>query len=166
MGGTTWLYFVPYQPNVEEALQKLREEVFRKGEFPVESEDATPDSPAAARAMRKLKESNAKYRQTLLKHDKAKTIDGLLEVAGYPGTHSILDVRHVAEERVNADEYYVVVPASKSDLLKWFGTDKPTRSMIETSQEYENRFDWYPRYFIIYKDGLPNEICFAGVTGD
>jgi hypothetical protein len=48
MGGTTWLYFVPYQPNVEEALQKLRGEVFQKGEFPVEI-GISPTTLTAAR---------------------------------------------------------------------------------------------------------------------
>ena len=33
MGGETWEYFVPYQQDIEKALQELRQEVFTKGAF-------------------------------------------------------------------------------------------------------------------------------------
>ena len=33
MGGCFWDYFVPYQDDVSAALQKLRNEVFRAGQY-------------------------------------------------------------------------------------------------------------------------------------
>jgi hypothetical protein len=33
MGASGWRYFVPYQPDIQQALQELREDVFKRGEF-------------------------------------------------------------------------------------------------------------------------------------
>ena len=33
MGATQWSYFVPYQPDINEALQQLRNEVFKQGVY-------------------------------------------------------------------------------------------------------------------------------------
>jgi hypothetical protein len=33
MGGQPWDYFVPYEPSVEAALEKLRQKVFASGQF-------------------------------------------------------------------------------------------------------------------------------------
>ena len=33
MGATGWIYFVPYQLDIEKALQALRDEVFRTGKY-------------------------------------------------------------------------------------------------------------------------------------
>jgi hypothetical protein len=33
MGASGWRYFVPYQPDIQQALQELREDVFKRGAF-------------------------------------------------------------------------------------------------------------------------------------
>jgi hypothetical protein len=44
MGGEPWRYFVPFEPSVEAALEKLRERVFAAGDFRgSEMKPATPE---------------------------------------------------------------------------------------------------------------------------
>ena len=147
MGGHAWFYFVDYEPDINAALQKLREREFRAGrynpvvwfpEFPVK-----PDSPAPGAG-----------------HD---TIEEALEDADADGTRSILDMMRVSD----SPDYFAVAPLPEEDLVAHFGTDKPTREMIEKADEL---FDQLERgqgvYIVIYKDNQPSEIFFAGYSFD
>ena len=115
MGGHPWWYFVPYEADVSAALMRLREREFRAGrynpavdfpEFPV-----TPGSPAPG-----------------ARHD---SIEEAQEDADADGTRSILDMERVAD----APDYGAVAPLPAEALLDLFGTDKPTREMIEERDE-------------------------------
>ena len=147
MGGHAWFYFVDYEPDINSALQKLREREFRAGrynpvtwfpEFPVRS-----DSPAPG-----------------AQHD---SIDEALEDADADGTRSILDMMRIADE----PDYFACAPLPPEDLMEMFGTDKPTREMIEAHDEL---FDALERgqgvYVVVYKDERPSEIFFAGYSFD
>src|SRR5438093_2548774 len=96
MGAEPWDYFVPYELDIEAALEALREREFRAGRFrgselrPVSIEDAVIQMDA-------------------------------------DGTASILDIDHVAEE----PEFCAVAPLPPDELVRLFGTDRPTREMIE-----------------------------------
>lgn len=147
MGGHPWFYFVGYEPAINAALQKLREREFKAGrynpvidfpDFPV-----TPQSPAPGAA-----------------HD---SIEEVFEEADADGTRSILDMMSVSP----TPDYGVVTPAPEATLISLFGTDKPTREMIEENDEL---FDELERgqgvYIIAYKDDRPSEIFFAGYSFD
>lgn len=147
MGGHEWFYFVDYEPDVEAALQKLREREFRAGrynpvtwfpEFPV-----GPDSPApgAQRA----------------------SIDEALEEAAEDGTRSILDMMRVADE----PDFFAVAPLPEEELVGLFGTDKPTREMVAGSDELFGTLErGQGVYVVVYKDDQPSEIFFAGYSFD
>ncbi len=147
MGGHPWFYFVDYEPDVNAALQKLREREFQAGrynpvidfpEFPI-----TPQSPAPGR-----------------EHD---SIEEAFEDADADGTRSILDMMQVSA----TPDYNAVAPLPEEDLLSLFETDKPTHEMIEESDEL---YDMLERgqgvYVIVYKDDQPSEIFFAGYSFD
>ncbi|HEX8846478.1 MAG TPA: hypothetical protein VF791_17655 [Pyrinomonadaceae bacterium] len=147
MGGHPWFYFVPYEQDVNAALQKLREREFRAGrynpvmdfpEFPV-----TPQSPAPG-----------------AEHD---SIEEAIEDADADGTRSILDMMTVSP----TPDYCAVAPLQQEDLMSLFGTDKPTREMIEESDElYDALERGQGVYIVVYKDEEPSEIFFAGYSFD
>jgi hypothetical protein len=157
MGATGWIYFTPYQSDVEKALQELREQVFHSGRYEYHIGQALDLS-----AIDKWDaEGNARFQEMVeAARQRAKTIDGLLEVVDYSGTHSILDVRHTSD----TPGHDVICSASQSQLMDWFGTGKPTRKTVEDNVAafYDEA---YPIFFVIYKDDVPDEFCFSGTTG-
>ncbi len=147
MGGEPWYYFVPYQADINGALQSLRRREFQAGrynpvtpflEFPV---DASAPGPGAQHA----------------------SIEDAIEDADADGTRSILDMERVADE----PDYGAVTPLSDDDLVDLFGTSKPTREMIESN---EDLFEALERgqgvYIVAYRDDKPSEIFFAGYSFD
>ena len=147
MGGHPWFYFVEYEPDIEAALQKLRRREFEAGrynpavwfpEFPV-----TPQSPAPG-----------------AQHD---SIEEAQEEADADGTRSILDMERVADE----PDYNVVAPLPRETLLGLFGTDRPTREMVDASDElYDALERGQGVYVVVYEGGRPSEIFFAGYSYD
>jgi len=86
------------------------------------------------------------------------------------GTHSIIDIDEIAPmPRVGA-----AAPLSNEELERFFGTDKPTREMIEGKerdlgaflQQAMGRYRGQGTYIVVYKDSQPNEIYFTGYSGD
>jgi hypothetical protein len=84
------------------------------------------------------------------------------------GTHSILDISGVSPSRADGAIY----PLSDESIVSLFGTDQPTRGMIERWAKRDDpaRYDLYKRwqgfYFTVYKDGQPDEIYIEGASGD
>ncbi len=95
---------------------------------------------------------------------KPKTIAALVRRAGESGTHSILDISKIAKQ----PGYGAAWPMSDQELLKAFGTAKPTRNDVEHSELtfWEQLERWQARYFVIYADGEPAEYAFLGSSGD
>lgn len=147
MGGHPWFYFVDYEPDVDAALQKLRQREFLAGrynpatpfpEFPVDE-----NSPAVG-----------------AQHD---SIEEAMEDADADGTRSILDMEKVSD----TPDFCVVSPLSSDKLVELFGTDKPTHEMVAESEElYDELERGKGVYVIVYKDGQPSKILFAGYSFD
>lgn len=84
------------------------------------------------------------------------------------GTHSILDISGVSLSRANGAIY----PLSGESLVSLFGTDQPTRGMIERWAKRDDpaRYDLYKRwqgfYVTVYMDGQPDQIYIEGASGD
>jgi len=147
MGGHPWFYFVDYQTDINQALQELRQREFKAGRynpamwfppFPVE-----PNSPAPG-----------------AKHA---SIEQAMEAADADGTRSILDM-----ERISATaDYAAVTPFPNHRLVQFFGTDRPTREMIEANDDlFEELERGQGVYVIAYRDDKPAEIFFAGYSYD
>lgn len=148
MGAHLWFYFVPYQADVNLALQALRQREFRAGrynpavvfpEFPVN--ERTSPSPGAQHA----------------------SIEEALEAADADGSRSILDIERIGDK----PDYGVVVPFSAEQLVELFGTAQPTREMIEQNMDFLDDLErGQGIYVIVFKGGKPSEIFFAGYSFD
>jgi hypothetical protein len=147
MGGEPWFYFVPYQADIDSALQALRRREFQAGrynpvtpflEFPVDAEAPGPGAQHAS-------------------------IEEAIQDADADGTRSILDMERISDE----PDYGAATPLSDDDLVELFGTSKPTREIIESN---EALFDALERgqgvYIVAYRDDKPSEIFFAGYSFD
>jgi hypothetical protein len=147
MGAEPYFYFVPYQPDTNAALQELRAREFRAGRynpvmpflsFPI---DQNAPSPGAQHA----------------------SIAEAFEDADADGTRSILDLERIATE----PDYGAVVPLDAEALKELYGTSQPSRAMVEENMDF---FEDIERgqgiYLVVYKDGRPDEILFAGYSFD
>jgi len=147
VGGHPWFYFVEYEPEINAALQKLRQREFEAGRYNPAVD--FPDFPVN-------EQSHAPGAQ----HD---SIDEAIEDADADGTRSILDMERVAEEA----DFNAVAPLTRATLLELFGTERPTREMVEASEEL---FDALERgqgvYIVVYEGERPSEIFFAGYSFD
>lgn len=199
MGATGWQYFVPYQTNVEAALQRLRGEVFAHEEYApaitvtkaqldtalkgvgsdwesnlafFESQAADAKLPQSTRdkfsmlasQLKQLRKSGKSAQGTV---SKPRTIDELLQSRGESGTHSILDLVRVSP----TPEFGAVSPLPKSEVVKVFGSETPTRLQIEKKakagalESYTSK-RWQGIYVVAYQDANAVEVFFAGCSGD
>src|SRR4051812_35761551 len=116
MGASPYFYFVPYQSNIGAALRQLREREFRAGRFnPV---TPFPEFPVVAG-----EEGNA--------HSYS-NIDAARQDAAEDGTRSILDLDDIAEN----PDFCVAAPLPADVLIELYGTDKPTREMVEANDGF------------------------------
>ena len=147
MGGHPYWYFVKYEPDVGEALQRLRLREFRAGrynpaiafpDFPVN--DTTP-APGAKHA----------------------SIEDALEDAMADGTRSILDIFRVAEE----PDFFTASPLPSATLQALYGTQKPSRTLVENNMGFAEDVERLQcAYIILWNDGIPDEILFFGYSAD
>jgi hypothetical protein len=147
MGGEPYWYFVKYQPDLDAALQELREREFLAGRYnPVTPSLSFPPDPTSPGPG--------------AQHD---SIDAAQEDAAEDGTRSILDIRAVGDE----PDFFVAAPLDETVIESLYGTPQPTREMIERNMNF---FDDVERghgvYTLAYKDGKPDEILFAGYSFD
>jgi hypothetical protein len=146
MGAEPYYYFVKYQPDVEAALQELREREFEAGrynpvqpflEFPIRD-----DSPAPGAQHGSIYEA--------------------VEAAQEDGTRSILDIDGVAEE----PDFGVAAPLSTEALEQYFGTVHPTKEMVGKLKFLPSIQRGHCIYIIVFEGERPSELFFAGYSFD
>jgi hypothetical protein len=152
MGAEFWSHYVPYQENIRSALEVLREQEFRAGRFyqPATVQPgffgrilgrlpATPKRPANIREAIKIADTSA------------------------AGTRSVLDMERISDTLASG----AVSPVSREELLRMFGTEQPTREMVEQCEELiEGIGRGRGIYVVIYRQGKPEAIYFAGYSYD
>lgn len=175
MGASNWLYQVSYQENIGQALQDLRNQIFEEGKYYKTWDDELDENPP-----------------------EPQTIEELLEINGTDGTHSIIDIEQVLDRPVSREEWQrqndspyskwnvnmgVVSPVSSENLVKIFGTDKPTGAdlkkviidMANPEKAGRRLLDdiedilpgrYHGIHIILYKDNKHDEIFFCGFSGD
>jgi hypothetical protein len=184
MGATGWLYFVPYQQDINTVLQKLKDDVFKQGQyeqpFNLDQNEVESQLNFLSSVYQSLPDEIRKHTNQFLELGQAsakqqrpqqtpKNIQQLLEQCGTEGTHSILDIEKVSSTPVSG----AVAPLSNQQLIHIFGTEQPTHDMVE---KWSTRIDslnaeplyerWEGIYIIVYKDSVPDEIYFEGCSGD
>ena len=169
MGASEWNYFVPYQSDINQALQTLRQEEFEQHGNDYRNtpywegmtlEEFLPPEPVDD-------DERAEYAATL-RHlqslPEPTTIEELQEWNSPDGTHSILDINGVSD----TPKFGTVSPLTPDQLLTLFGTTQPTRTMVrQAGNRYGDlRKRWEGLFIIVYRDGRPDEIFFTGFSGD
>ena len=182
MGASSWAYFVPYQWNIGLALQELqfrvfedefqdRKPLFSKSELLAHLNSELehlemhyPDPKLRATLKRRFQSQKKRLTSPPDPNKMRKAIDKLLKQCAENGTHSILDIKTISSQ----PEFGTVAPLSSKELRAIFGTEYPTRSMIEknANQVRALRERWMGTYIIVYDNNQPTEIYFAGYSGD
>jgi hypothetical protein len=200
MGATGWSYFAPYEVDVATALQRLREKVFKRGDYVfghglppeeykkimsglrpqfesmIQSSLKSAEDPnlpehfrAAHREMAKAYKRELELSELNVQQPKKKpkTINELLKLQADSGTHSILDIVSVSTK----PKFRTVSPFPKSKLKDFFNTETPNHAEVEEAfesgalEEFVSR-RWQGFYIVIYHNGCPSELFFAGCSGD
>jgi hypothetical protein len=147
VGAHPYYYFVQYQADIDKVLQELRDREFAAGrynpvvpflDFPIDSNSPAPGA----------------------EHD---SIEEAMEASDADGTRSILDLQAIGDQ----PDFCIACRVSDDRLLDLFGTTQPTHEMIEETMEF---FEEIERgqgiYIVVYQDGKPSELFFAGYSFD
>jgi hypothetical protein len=166
MGSSGWYYFAPYQNDLEAVLCKLQAKVFADGDYyhPLLFLRAFVQSRAFQNLSTDEQAETLVELQELEVQGLPQTVRALLEENAEEGTHSILDIAHIAE----MTQFETAAPLTQEELLRLFGTTQPTRSVVEQHLEELQglRPRWCGTYIIIYHAEQPSEVCFVGHSGD
>ena len=147
MGAHPYWYFVPYQKDVNKALQELRDREFQAGRYnPVMR---FPEFPVDLR-----------FPSLGAQHN---SIDDARSAAAEDGTRSILDVESVDDE----PDLGVAGPIDQETLESFFETIHPTHEAIEENLDFLGDIErGHCVYIVVYKENQPDEIFFAGYSFD
>jgi hypothetical protein len=156
MGAEAWSYFVPYREEIGGALEDLKQREFEAGRY------LKPNRP----------------------HLAPSSIDEVLKNCEASGTRSILDMVGVAdvprnpEFRVGSGEFQMfefegdpmfglVAPLTPEQIVDLFGTERPSREMIERNPGCFELIDrGLGLYLVAYDGDTPSELFFAGYSFD
>ncbi len=148
-----WSYWVDYDPDISAALQRLREDVFARGDY------ATGESPIAVGSRLIIPQVQPK--------PKPATIEELLQQESEGGTHSILDITCISPK----PKRRAISSFPESLLVEYFGSQTPSPSEVQEVYDFGSleKFvtkRWRGIYIVCHFDGKPSDIFFAGCSGD
>lgn len=173
LGREGWSYFVPYQHDVEQALQTLRAHVFET--------KAYSHLPLIGERKLVLKwlfhkvlsfEEQSRILAESATHPwhipeavitSPQDVDHL-NLLSSGNTHSIMDVDCVTGYPM----YGAFTPMPSNELMYYFGTVAPTRDHVQQDPSWGLDYKLPRRqgiYIILYQDGQPHEIYFTGWSG-
>ena len=93
----------------------------------------------------------------------AKTPEEALELAGETGTRSILDIMTIQDE----PDLCCAAPLTPGEMTRFFGTVQPSVRMVEESDDFWDHLErGMARYVVIYENGKPTKLFFAGYSFD
>jgi hypothetical protein len=191
MGASGWSYFVPYEADISAALQRLRNDVFARGDYAtaegtIASIDwqaaakqnvewaRNPDLPPQTRESYLAAASEYRKRHWAQMMEKKSpprpkpcSIEELLNQEGAEGTHSILDIQCISP----TNKFGAISPLPPDKLQQFFASGMPSHAEIQDVYEFGSLEKYVSRrcrgiYIIAYRDGKPDEIFFAGCSGD
>jgi hypothetical protein len=143
LGGHPHWYFVPYQEDLQAALDALRAREFAAGRY----NPVVPFVDCAEGAL--LAQGPG---------SKHPSIDAAVAAAGENGTRSILDVVRVGP----VARYGTAAPFPAGLLVKWYGTATPTHAQLSGNLGLLGDLGrGQSAYVIVHADGAPSEILFV-----
>jgi hypothetical protein len=175
VGASGWSYSVAYQPDVANALKRLRQDVYDRGAYYREDPDPIfALSEDAFRATLDPTDEDSGINESLLDQWHAAQLrpkpvdpDSLFDSQSHSGTHSVIDmVNGVSSEPA----LFSVSPLTEEQMLTFFGTLTPTSDQVvewmKSFDPYPIRERWQGIYVVSYVDGRPDQIHFTGFSGD
>jgi hypothetical protein len=149
MGGHPYYYYVPYQNDLGAALDELREREFAAGRYNPVMPFIVFEEPAFSK------------QRAEPEHE---SIDEAMEAADADGTRSILDISDISD----TDDYGVAWRVGPEEAERRFGSEQPTRAQVKDGfgELLEDIERGKCRYVVVYEDGEPREILFAGYSYD
>jgi len=159
MGADPYFYYVKYEEDKNNALQKLRQREFEAGRYSPAMDqwdipfplDNLSDAPTPGKM-------HATMEEVMQDEDVMET-----------GTGTILDILQISD-KLDYSSAYVV---KKEELIKHFGTDKPTKEIIDEKvwDYWENIADSFGIRGVgicitAYSDDVPAELYFGGFSYD
>jgi hypothetical protein len=147
MGGHPYYYFVPYEQDVQSALEKLRAREFAAGRY----------SPAIR--FLDFEEPEFSSQQPQKRYP---SIEAAIDASADEGTRSILDIARVAER----PDYGIAAPLPTTRLRELYDTDRPTHAMVANHEFFDDIRRGQCVYVVVYADGKPSELFFAGYSYD
>lgn len=91
------------------------------------------------------------------------TPEDAFEMTDADGTRSILDITRISDE----PDFCCASPVSPEQLERYFGTQRPTATMVQRCGEFwEDIERGMARYVILYEADEPKGIYFAGYSFD
>ncbi|MFT3729183.1 MAG: hypothetical protein QM759_15275 [Terricaulis sp.] len=170
MGANPYCYFAPYQQDIARALAALQQQEFDAGRYDPALQAANPPTYTF---MQKFP-PGANFPSPGAQHG---SIDEAREAGAESGTGSILDVAALSV----SPELLCASPTTHESLVALFATSTPNHAQVaslgdlqgaprEQIQKIELFWDeigrGQARYFLVYADGAPAEIFFAGMSID
>jgi hypothetical protein len=174
MGSSAWWYTVDYQPDVNAALQQLRQQVYDRDDYYRESRDPDLDmTEEEFRASLAPRDTDPERYDAIVEdwlERKPRLVptgpDTLVAAQPHSGTHSIIDMVN----GVSAEPAFATVsPLAAENLIYTFGTETPSASQVEAwmrTDIADERDRWVGTYIISYHDDKPVHIHFGGHSGD
>jgi hypothetical protein len=147
MGAHPYWYTVTYRPEIEAALDELREREFRAGRynpampfihFPITAASPTPGP-------------------------RHRTIADAVAASSADGTRSILDINSIADE----PDFGVAAPLAPEVLRALYGTTQPSVTAVEGNMDFLDDVErGQAVYVVCYDRGSPSHLVFAGYSFD
>jgi hypothetical protein len=156
MGASGWRYTAPYDSDFQVALDRLREDTFRRGDYwwVGGSEWRVPDE----------------------RRPRPETLAELLadEEVETEGTHSIIDCPRIvttlpasAMEWATVDYFGTIIPMTEAELTAVIGTTRPTTEHLAALEAKTSQARWVGRCTVLYSpSGSPDQLAFWGYSGD
>ncbi len=160
MGASGWSYFVPYQPDLNAALRRVQEAVFRSGDY-----------FRPAKYYRQMLERGAISKDRFYElvqragdDTRPASMQELIDIRGTQGTHSIIDMRYVSPDR----DLFTISALMPHEYRRLWRTHRPTHEMAvaKINELTALRGTWQGVYVIVWKDEAEDEILFCGLSGD
>ena len=147
MGAEFYYYFVPYEKDLAIALRELREREFLAGRYnPVVAFPKCPVDLAVA--------PGAGHR----------SIQEAIVASEEDGTRSILDLNALTDK----PRFGAITPLSSEALESIYGETTPERETVERnlSKIFNLLERGHGTCVVVFREGKPDEILFAGVSFD
>jgi hypothetical protein len=147
MGGHPYWYTVRYQQDISKALHELRQREFQAGRYnpvtPIPEFPITASSPAPGAGHGDIVEA--------------------MQASNADGTRSILDISAISTD----PDYFTAAPLGDAALNSYFGTTQPSRALVESNMRFLQGVQrGQAVYIVLYEQGVPAELLFAGYSFD